>query len=225
MRSNRRVPLKTDAGPLYTTAALLLLSASASAEVRVEGAASVEACMAAAGGAGYGEPTVCTLASGVLRPSATPHLAPIAPLRGPVTVRGAASGEPTTLSGALPVPSHGWQLDPSAGGKPIFVTTLPEPLRTTQAGTAPVQVFVDDVFISGKPQRLWFPRRRLFRVVKSQAVAWGRRGALAERQPEQHAFAESLGVHERRIQPRDNRRQRDRPWFCGRQVRARGVGD
>ena len=154
VRSNRRVPLKTDTGPLYATAALLLLSASASAEVRVEGAGSVEACMAAAGGAGEGEPTVCTLASGVLRPSATPHLTPPAPLRGPVTVRGAASGEPTTLSGALPVPSHGWELDASADGKPIFVTTLPEPLRTTEAGTAPVQVFVDDVFISGKPQRL-----------------------------------------------------------------------
>ena len=69
-------------------------------------------------------------------------------LRGPVTVRGASGAGRTVLSGALPLPADGWQLDHAANGRPIYVTALPRDLRTTEAGTSPVQVFVDDTFVS-----------------------------------------------------------------------------
>ena len=132
---------------------VVLLDARCSAEVTVQGARSVEACLAAAAvEAADGEPTLCTLASGVLRPrveserlvtSQTGHR-----LRGPVTVRGASGAVPTVLSGALPLPSSGWELDPAANGRPIYVATLPNALRSTDAGTLPVQVFVDETFVS-----------------------------------------------------------------------------
>lgn len=158
----RNIPVFVEESVVMAPLLLLLLPALLSAllphptaaEVRVEGARSVDACLAAAGNAAAGETTVCTLASGLLEPPGPPLPSSLlaggaSPLRGPLTIRGAASGSPTTLSGALPVPSAGWRPDPTAArGAPIFVTELPKALRTTASGTLPVQVFVDDVFIS-----------------------------------------------------------------------------
>ena len=144
------------AGSMLRSLVPWLLFDSASATVTVEGARSVEACLvAAAVQAADGEPTVCTLASGVLRPSVstTTKSESSVPdwalqLRGPVTVRGANGPTPTVLSGALALPSGAWELDAAANGRPIYVATLPDGLRTTEAGTPPVQVFVDDTFVS-----------------------------------------------------------------------------
>ena len=126
-------------------------AAGTSAAVRVNGAQSVAECLLAATSAADGEATVCTLAGGVLRPDAAAAAAPAGPLRGPLTVRGAGSAAGaarTTLSGALPVPSSGWELDPAARGRPIYVAKLPTGLWSTESGGEPRQVFVDNNFIS-----------------------------------------------------------------------------
>jgi hypothetical protein len=122
---------------------LLLLASLLSpthGELRLEGT-TPEACLLAAASAAAGEATTCTLSEGVHRTIASST----APLRGPLTIRGAAGTQSSTLSGALPVAAAGWRRDPAEkGGRPIFVTTLPP---TESAGEI-VQVFVDNVFVS-----------------------------------------------------------------------------
>ena len=104
-------------------------------------------CLAAAQAAPDRAAMTCVLSSGVHRFEGP---APRIHLRGPLTIRGSRRPDRSQLSGATPVPAAGWALDPtpSKAGQPIYYTVLPVPLRTTSAGSAPRQVFVDDIFVS-----------------------------------------------------------------------------
>ena len=135
--ATRLLPLQLPA--LAVLAHLLQLAPTARGAVLQS--VTLPACLAAARVTAYGEATTCILAPGAHRSLSSPT--PVLQLRGPLTIRGAPSG--SVLRGAGQVPAAGWVLDPAAGGRPIFVTTLPESLRGHIERSC---VFVDDVFVS-----------------------------------------------------------------------------
>jgi hypothetical protein len=145
----------------HPAAALLAAAAAHCILVRVTLAVQLEsvalsACLQAAQEAAHGEATTCILAAGE-HAAATSGPTPVVHLRGPLTIIGGAAAaaagsgsgaRPSLLRGAAPIASTGWSLDPSSGGRPIFVTTLPEQLRRSSSGRPISCVFVDDVFVS-----------------------------------------------------------------------------